>query len=139
MSDHYVRCNNECTHMCYGWHSVHHGICQITLSDVMMNVHIWFTDTTTNTMLYVRSLCQMHWWIYTHLLMITLLTPWHDVCEIIMSDWMMNVHTCVTDTNFSCKYVYYILYNFLFSKLPILKYKWSNSLKVGLQLFFPHN
>jgi hypothetical protein len=31
MSDHYVRCNNECTHMCYGWHFLQHGICQIII------------------------------------------------------------------------------------------------------------
>jgi hypothetical protein len=62
--------------------------------------------------------CQLKWdisyekifnWISIgNLLLITLLTPWYDVCEIIMSDAMMNVHTCVTDTNFSCKYVYYM-------------------------------
>ena len=34
---------------------------------------------------------------YTHVLLITLLTPWYGVCEITMSDVMMNVHTCVID------------------------------------------
>ena len=37
-----------------------------------------------------------------------------------------------------CKYSDYILYNFVFSKLPILIYKLPNSIKVSLQLFLPH-
>jgi hypothetical protein len=34
---------------------------------------------------------------YTHVLLITLLTPWYGVCGITMSDGMLNVHRCVTD------------------------------------------
>jgi hypothetical protein len=44
------------------------------MSDLMMNVHTCLTDNTTNTLLYVRSLCQIS-----------------------MSDLMINVHTCFTD------------------------------------------
>jgi hypothetical protein len=43
------------------------------MSDLMMNVHTCLTDNTTNTLLYVRSLCQIS-----------------------MSDLMINVHTRVT-------------------------------------------
>ena len=46
-----------------------------SLSDLMMNVHTLDTDNTTYTMLYVGSLCQIQWGMYTHMLVITLLTP----------------------------------------------------------------
>ena len=101
-----------------------------TTSDLMMNVHTCVTENTTYTMVYVRSLCQIQWWIYTHVLLLTQLTPCcmsdhyvrlnkertymcycdhylhHCVCEITMSDLMMNVHTCVTDnTTYTMLYV----------------------------------
>ena len=34
-----------------------HGEYQITMSDLMMNVHTCVTDDTTYTMFYVRPLC----------------------------------------------------------------------------------
>ena len=40
-----------------GTTSFHHVRCQITMSDVKMNTHTYFTDNTTYTMVYVRSLC----------------------------------------------------------------------------------
>ena len=43
------------------------------MSNLMMNIHTCVTDNTTNTLLYVRSLCQMT-----------------------MSDLMMNILTRVT-------------------------------------------
>ena len=43
-------------------------------SDLMMNVHTCVNDNTTYIMVYVRSLCQILWWIYTHLLLLTQLT-----------------------------------------------------------------
>ena len=39
MSDQYVRFNYKCTNICYGLQYVHHVLCQITMSDLMMNVH----------------------------------------------------------------------------------------------------
>jgi hypothetical protein len=39
--------------MCFWWQSLHHGICQTTMSDVMMNVHTCATDDTPYTMVYV--------------------------------------------------------------------------------------
>jgi hypothetical protein len=50
--------------------SFHHVLCQITMSDLMMNVHTSGTDNTSYTMLYVRSN---------------------------MSDLMMHIHTSFTD------------------------------------------
>jgi hypothetical protein len=38
------------------WHTT--GVCHITMSDLMMNVHTCVTDNVTDTMLYGRSLCQ---------------------------------------------------------------------------------
>jgi hypothetical protein len=49
---------------------------QISMSDLMMNIHTFVTDNTAYAML---------------------LTPWCGVWQITMSDLMMNVHTCVTD------------------------------------------
>ena len=114
MSDHYVTCNDECTHMCYWWKYLHHFVCKIPMSDVMMNIHTCLTDTTTYTMLYVRSLCLTQWGMYTHALLITLLTPWYDVCEITMSNVMLNVHTCVTDKLLTPCYIsdQYISFNY---------------------------
>ena len=58
MSDHYVRSNDECAHMCYCDHYLHHVVCQINMSDLMMNVHTYVTDNTTYTCcmsdLYIR-------------------------------------------------------------------------------------
>jgi hypothetical protein len=50
--------------------SFRHVLCQITMSDLMMNVHTSGTDNTSFTMLYVKSN---------------------------MSDLMMHVHTSFTD------------------------------------------
>ena len=82
MSHHYDRFNDECTHMFYWWHYLHHVVCQINMSWWMYthvllialltsysmsdqyvrcndeHIHI-FTDDTTNTMVHVRSLCQI--------------------------------------------------------------------------------
>jgi hypothetical protein len=112
MSDHYARYNHQCTHMCYWKHYQNHVVCQINMSDLMMNVNTCLTDNTTYVMLYVR---------YTHVVLITLLTSWcisyqcfrfngectqvyywyhylhHGVSQIILSDLIMNLHTCVTD------------------------------------------
>ena len=57
--DQYVRSNDECTYVCYCEHYLHHVVCQITMSDLTMNIHTCVTDNTTNTLLYVRSLCQI--------------------------------------------------------------------------------
>jgi hypothetical protein len=48
MSHHYDRFNDECTHMFYWWHYLHHVVCQINMS----------------------------WWMYTHVLLIALLTSY---------------------------------------------------------------
>jgi hypothetical protein len=53
MSDHYVRSNDEYTLVRYCDHYLHHVVCQITMSDLMI------TDNTTYTLLYVRSLFQI--------------------------------------------------------------------------------
>ena len=121
MSDHNVRYIDECTHMCYWKHYHNHVVCQINMSDLMMNVNTCLTDRTTYIMLYVRSIYLVQWWVYTHLVLITLLTPccmsnhypwfndecthifyWvhylhHGVYHINVSDLMVNVHTCITD------------------------------------------
>ena len=39
--------------------SFHHVLYQITMSDLMMNVHTSGTDNTIYTILYVRSICQI--------------------------------------------------------------------------------
>ena len=57
MSDQYVWLNDECTHMCYWYHSLHHGICQMHIFYLKMKVHICDTENTNYTMVYVRSLC----------------------------------------------------------------------------------
>ena len=57
MSDDYARFNDECTHMFYWDHYLHHGVWQITRADLLMNVHTCVTDKTAYTMLYVRPLC----------------------------------------------------------------------------------
>jgi hypothetical protein len=76
------------------------------MSYVMMNIHTCLTDNTTYTMLYVRSLYLTQRGMYTHALLITLLTPWYGVCDITMSNVMLNVHTCVTDkTTYTMLYV----------------------------------
>ena len=96
---------------------IYHVVCQINMSDLMMNTQTCATDNTTYIMLYFRSICQIYWWMYTHVLLITLLTPWclsdqyvrfndkcthicywlhylhHVLCQITISDLMMNVHT----------------------------------------------
>ena len=59
ISHHYDKFNDECTYMFYWWHYLHHVVCQITMSDVMMNVHTCLTDSITYIILYVRSLCEM--------------------------------------------------------------------------------
>ena len=77
--DHFVRFNNECTYMWYWWHYLHHVVCQINMSELMMNVYSCLADsstynwmtmpdlmmnvrtcattTTTCTMSYLRQLC----------------------------------------------------------------------------------
>ena len=47
----------------------------MTMSDLMMNVHTYITETTAYNRVYMISLCQILWWMYTHVLLITLLTP----------------------------------------------------------------
>ena len=120
ISDQCVRCKHECTHMFYWYHYLHHGVHQIIISDLMMNTHTCVSHSINYTMSYVRSICLIQWWMYTHVLMITLLAPcclsdqcvsinnecthmfywkyyWHHfICQISMSDLMMDVHTCVT-------------------------------------------
>jgi len=39
MQDHYARSNDKCTYMCYWYHYLHHVVCQICISDLMMNAH----------------------------------------------------------------------------------------------------
>ena len=102
VSDLYVRFNGECT--LYIWNYLHHDVYQITISDLMMNVHICDTDNTNCTMLYIRTLCQIQCWMYTYVLLITLFT--HVVCQITMSDLKINVHICATDkTPYTMVYV----------------------------------
>jgi hypothetical protein len=109
---------------------IYHVVCQINMSDVMMNIQTCATDNTTYPLLYFRSICQIYWWMYIHMLLITLLTPWclsdqyvrfndkcthkwywlhylhHVLCQITMSDLMMNVHTSGTDnTSYTMLYV----------------------------------
>ena len=98
---------------------IYHDVCQVNMSDLMMNIQTCATDNTIYIMLYFRSICQIHWWMYTHVLLITLLTSWclsdqyvgfndkcthicywihylhHVLCQITMPDLMMNVHTHV--------------------------------------------
>ena len=59
MSDQYVRFNDECTYLFDRKLYLHHVICQITISDLMMNVHTCATDNTTYIM-YGRSLCRFN-------------------------------------------------------------------------------
>jgi hypothetical protein len=55
----YVRFNDECKHLCYWYHYLHHVVYQISMSDLTMNIHTCVTINTTYTMLYVGSLCQI--------------------------------------------------------------------------------
>ena len=55
--------------------SFHQVACQINMSVLMMHVHTCFTDNTIYTMLYVRSVFLISWWMYTHVLLITLFKP----------------------------------------------------------------
>ena len=120
MSDHYVWLKYECTHMFFWEHYLHHGVYQITMSDLMMNTHTCVSHSINYTMWYDRSIYLIQWWMYTHVLIIAILAPcclsdqyvsinnvcthmfyWkyylhHFVCQISMSDLMMNMHTCVT-------------------------------------------
>jgi hypothetical protein len=52
----YVRGNNECTYLFNWLLYLRHVICQISISDIMMNVHIhtYVADNTTYHMVYVR-------------------------------------------------------------------------------------
>jgi hypothetical protein len=117
MSDQYVWFNDECTNMCYWWHFLPHVVCQIIMSDLMINIQTCVTEITTYTMLYVRSIWHTQWLMYTHVLLITLLLPWcmsdqyvrfndkcthicywlhylhYVLCQITMSELVMNVHT----------------------------------------------
>ena len=104
--ENYLRFNGECTHMCYWKHYLHTPLCQITMSDLFMNVDTCVTDNTTYTMLYVRPIWPTFWWMYTHVLLLTLLTPccmtYHyniinDEC-ITTPDLTKKVHTCATDS-----------------------------------------
>jgi hypothetical protein len=121
MDNDYAWFNDECTHMYYWDHCLQQGICKIIVSYLLMNEHTCVTDSTTFTMLHVRSLRKIQWKMYTHMLLITLLTPccmsdhyvrfnyesahmfkWynyleHVVCQMTMPDLMMNVQTCITD------------------------------------------
>jgi len=38
------------------WTNLHHVVCQINMSDLMLNVHTCVTDNTTYTLVYVISL-----------------------------------------------------------------------------------
>jgi alanine racemase len=58
MADHYIRTNDECTHVCYSSHYLN-VVCHITMSYLMMDVHSSVTNNTAYTLLYVRSLCQI--------------------------------------------------------------------------------
>ena len=51
-------CIEEMKHIhIFNWKQyLHHILYQIAMSDLMINVHV--TDNTTDTMLYVRSICQ---------------------------------------------------------------------------------
>jgi hypothetical protein len=55
MLEQYVRSHDECTYVCNCEHYLHYVLCQINMSDLMMNVQTCVTDNTTNTLLYVRS------------------------------------------------------------------------------------
>jgi hypothetical protein len=74
-------------------HYLHNGVCQIGMSDLMMNAHTWITHSTTYTILYVRSVCLIWWWMDTHVLLITLLTP---CCMSDQNIWINNecTHLC---------------------------------------------
>jgi hypothetical protein len=52
----YVRGNKECTHLLNGLLYLRHVICQISISDIMMNVHIhtYVADNTNYHMVYVK-------------------------------------------------------------------------------------
>ena len=117
---HYVRFNDKWTHMSYWQHYLHYVVCQIIMSDLIVNAHTCFTDSTTYTLVHVRSICLIYGWMQTYMLLITLLTPrclsdlsvWFNekcthmfkwkhylhnvVCQINMFDLMMHVHTCAT-------------------------------------------
>jgi hypothetical protein len=54
--------------------SVKHFFTFIIESDIVI-WHTGFTDNTTYTMVNVRSLWQIWWWMHTHVLLLTLLTP----------------------------------------------------------------
>jgi hypothetical protein len=75
LSDQYVSINNVCTHMFYWKYYLHHFVGQTSMSDLMMHIHTRGTANTAYTMLYVRSICLIKWWISTHVLMIALLAP----------------------------------------------------------------
>jgi hypothetical protein len=59
LSDQCVSINYECTHMFYWKYYLHHCVCQISMSDLMMNIYTCVTAKTTYTMLYARSVCQI--------------------------------------------------------------------------------
>ena len=56
LSDQCFRIIGECRHVCYWYHYLHHGVSQIMLSDLIMNVHTCVTDKATYTKVYCRSL-----------------------------------------------------------------------------------
>jgi hypothetical protein len=57
MSDQYVRFNYEFVHILK---SKHHVVWQMTMPDLMMNVHTCITETTAYHRVYVRSLCHIY-------------------------------------------------------------------------------
>jgi hypothetical protein len=79
VSDLYVRFSGEYTHMHYRGNYLHHDVYQITMSDLMMNVHTCVTDDTI-----------IH----------------HVLCQTTLSELTMNAHTYATDdTTFIMMYV----------------------------------
>ena len=50
--ENYLRFNDECTHMCYWKQYLHYGVCQISMSDLMMNAQTCINDNTTYIIVY---------------------------------------------------------------------------------------
>jgi hypothetical protein len=89
MVDHYVRTNDECTQVCYCSYYLN-VVSHITMSDLMMDVHTYVTDTTTYTML-----CQISRVVLsvTHVCNLSLnKTCWSDIQHGVIS---VNINTCV--------------------------------------------
>jgi hypothetical protein len=104
---HYVRFNDKCTHMSYWQHYLHYVVCQITMSDLIVNAHTCFTDSTIYTLVHVRSICLIYGWMQTYMLLITLLTPrclwdlsvWFNEKFTHMFKWKHYLHNVVCQIN----------------------------------------